>query len=78
MYRAYIAQRKYGVVLDGINSAHPDEMQAVKLFADYLSNQSKRYSMDMGDNSVFFGLKTTMSFNYLNNIKNKDLSLSEW
>ena len=43
MYRAYVAQKRFGVVLDEINSASPDELLSVKMLADYLANESKRY-----------------------------------
>ncbi|XP_071449659.1 coatomer subunit epsilon [Hetaerina americana] len=42
MYRAYIAQRKYRVVLDEIHGAAANELQSVKLLAQYLANPSTR------------------------------------
>ncbi len=43
MYRSYIAQRKYAVVIDEVNSSSPSEVQAVRLLAEYLHSSNKRY-----------------------------------
>ncbi|CAG0886884.1 unnamed protein product [Darwinula stevensoni] len=45
MYRAYIAQKKYAVVLDEIRPDSPEELQAIKTYALYLSSPAKRISI---------------------------------
>ena len=42
MYRAYLSQKKYGVIMDDISASSPEELQAVKLLADYLSSDSSQ------------------------------------
>ncbi|KAM7303124.1 coatomer subunit epsilon [Ixodes scapularis] len=42
LYRAYIAQRKYGVVLDEIRSMAAEELRCIRLLADYLSGDRAR------------------------------------
>jgi len=42
MYRAYVAQKKYGVVLDDIRPSAGSELEAIRLLADYLSGDRSR------------------------------------
>jgi len=52
MYRSYIAQKKYGVVLDEIRpSTAQDELISVRLLAEYLSSESKRFE---NENLIFY------------------------
>jgi poly(A) RNA polymerase GLD2/coatomer protein complex subunit epsilon len=42
VYRAYIALKKYGVVINEIHGASPQELQPLKQLAEYFSQPSKR------------------------------------
>ena len=43
LYRAYLAQNKFRVVLDEISGGSADAVQPLKLLAEYLSKPSARY-----------------------------------
>jgi len=42
MYRAYLAQKKYGIVLAEINPNSPAELKPFKLLAEYLQTPGNR------------------------------------
>lgn len=42
MYRAYVAQKKYRVVLDEIKNSSPNQVQPLRLLAEYLAYPQKR------------------------------------
>lgn len=42
MYRAYVAQRKYGVVINEIRSSSPPELQSVRTLALYLAGDADK------------------------------------
>ncbi|XP_014251321.1 coatomer subunit epsilon [Cimex lectularius] len=45
LYRSYIAQKKYRVVIDEIGNSSPDEIKPLRLLAEYFSNKQKAQSI---------------------------------
>lgn len=61
MYRAFIAQKKYGVVLDDIKQNAAEELRFIRLLADYLANESKRETIVRDLDSKIGSLSTNSS-----------------
>ncbi|KAK9506508.1 hypothetical protein O3M35_008432 [Rhynocoris fuscipes] len=45
LYRSYIAQKKYRVVIDDISGSSPTDLRQLKTLADYFNNKNKRDSI---------------------------------
>lgn len=54
MYRAYIALKKFSVVMDEITGGSPSELQSVRLLAEFLASPSKRLAVVAVGNLVLF------------------------
>ncbi|XP_058464176.1 coatomer subunit epsilon [Malaya genurostris] len=55
LYRAYIAQHKYRVVLDGIRSNSDNPLLALRYLAEYLSDKSRREAIVSSFDDKFKG-----------------------
>ncbi|XP_064387302.1 coatomer subunit epsilon-like [Halichondria panicea] len=75
MYRSYISQKKFAVVLDEVTSSSSAELQAVKMLAGYLQGPSKRdgilkqleTKLTSGvDNDVFILMAASIYYNEQN------------
>nr|CAG4634949.1 EOG090X0A8E [Alona affinis] len=74
VYRAYIALKKYGVVMGEINSASPVELQPLKTLAEYFAHPAKREAIVLkldqqvsgnidSNNHVFLLVAATIFYN---------------
>lgn len=52
LYRSYIAQQKYRIVLDEIHGASPPQLQPLKLLAEYFSANNKDVVVNKLDDIV--------------------------
>lgn len=76
LYRSYIAQQKYRIVLDEIHGASPAHLQPLKLLAEYFSTNSKDVVVSKLDdvvakdidssNQMLFVVAATIYFNEQN------------
>lgn len=62
VYRAYIVQKKFSVVMDEITSSSPPELQAIRVLAEFLSFPSRRDSIvDKMDKQMSSGFEADNS-----------------
>lgn len=52
LYSAYIAQKKYRIVIDEISDRSPVELRALKLLAEFFAYPSKRYDISYAFNTI--------------------------
>jgi hypothetical protein len=64
LFRSYIAQRKYRVVIDEISGSSPPELRPLKTLADYFANKGKRLILLLNLNDFCFVKLNAAYFHY--------------